>query len=110
VWSAGDVSAFGGVHDITMLYPVTDIAGLNRLSRVILANAAHALAGMMSRSIPPATDTRPALGLSMFGVTRRLSIGRCERHGPALCGIALRQRCRCTGAGLSLRIAGEKTA
>jgi uncharacterized protein (UPF0261 family) len=67
--AAGDVSAFVGVHDITMLYPVTDIAGLNRLSRVILANAAHALAGMMSRSIPPATDARPALGLSMFGVT-----------------------------------------
>ncbi len=67
--AAGDVSAFVGVHDIMMLYPVTDIAGLNRLSRVILANAAHALAGMMSRSIPASTDTRPALGLSMFGVT-----------------------------------------
>jgi uncharacterized protein (UPF0261 family) len=67
--AAGDVSAFVGVHDITMLYPVTDIAGLNRLSRVILANAAHALAGMMSRSVPSSTDSRPALGLSMFGVT-----------------------------------------
>lgn len=67
--AAGDVSAFVGVHDIMMLYPVTDIAGLNRLSRVILANAAHALAGMMSRSIPASTDNRPALGLSMFGVT-----------------------------------------
>jgi uncharacterized protein (UPF0261 family) len=67
--AAGDVSAFVGVHDIAMLYPVTDIAGLNRLSRVILANAAHALAGMMTRSVPALTDTRPALGLSMFGVT-----------------------------------------
>ncbi len=67
--AAGDVSAFVGVHDIAMMYPVTDIAGLNRLSRVILANAAHALAGMMSRSIPASTDSRPALGLSMFGVT-----------------------------------------
>lgn len=67
--AAGDVSAFVGVHDITMLYPVTDIAGLNRLSRVILANAAHALAGMMSHSAPALTDSRPALGLSMFGVT-----------------------------------------
>lgn len=67
--AAGDVSPFVGVHDITMLYPVTDIAGLNRLSRVILANAAHALAGMMLRKAPAATDNRPALGLSMFGVT-----------------------------------------
>jgi uncharacterized protein (UPF0261 family) len=67
--AAGDVSPFVGVHDITMLYPVTDIAGLNRLSRVILANAAHALAGMMARSVPVTTDQRPALGISMFGVT-----------------------------------------
>ncbi len=67
--AAGDVSAFVGVHDIAMLYPVTDIAGLNRLSRVILANAAHALAGMMSHSVPVSADSRPALGLSMFGVT-----------------------------------------
>lgn len=67
--AAGDVGPFVGVHDLTMMYPVTDIAGLNRLSRVILANAAHGLAGMMLRSAPPVTDARPALGLSMFGVT-----------------------------------------
>lgn len=67
--AAGDVAPFVGVHDITMMYPVTDIAGLNRLSRVILANAAHALAGMMSHAVPQATDHRPALGFSMFGVT-----------------------------------------
>ena len=67
--AAGDVGPYVGVHDITMMFPVTDIAGLNRLSRVILANAAHALAGMMTRAVPPATDARPALGISMFGVT-----------------------------------------
>lgn len=67
--AAGDVGPFVGVHDIAMMYPVTDIAGLNRLSRVILANAAHALAGMMTRAVPPASDDRPALGFSMFGVT-----------------------------------------
>lgn len=67
--AAGDVGPFVGVHDVTMMFPVTDIAGLNRLSRVILANAAHALAGMMTRSVPVLADARPALGLSMFGVT-----------------------------------------
>jgi len=67
--AAGNVSQYVDVHDITMMFPVTDIAGLNRLSRVILANAAHALAGMMLRKPPASTDTRPALGLSMFGVT-----------------------------------------
>lgn len=67
--AAGDVGPFVGVHDIAMMYPVTDIAGLNRLSRVILANAAHALAGMMTRPVPQPADSRPALGFSMFGVT-----------------------------------------
>ena len=67
--AAGDVGPFVGVHDIAMMYPVTDIAGLNRLSRVILANAANALAGMMTRPVPQAAVDRPALGLSMFGVT-----------------------------------------
>ncbi|MBX3452905.1 Tm-1-like ATP-binding domain-containing protein [Ferrovibrio sp.] len=67
--AAGDVGPFVGVHDITMMYPVTDISGLNRLSRVILGNAAHALAGMMRHAVPVQADSRPALGFSMFGVT-----------------------------------------
>jgi len=67
--AAGDVAPYVGVHDIAMMFPVTDISGLNRLSRVILANAAHALAGMMTRSAPAMADPKPALGFSMFGVT-----------------------------------------
>lgn len=67
--AAGDVGAYVGVHDIAMMFPVTDISGLNRLSRVILGNAAHALAGMMTRTVPVAADAKPALGFSMFGVT-----------------------------------------
>jgi uncharacterized protein (UPF0261 family) len=67
--AAGDVGPYVGIHDIAMMYPVTDIAGLNRLSRVILANAAHALAGMMNLSAPMVTDDKPTLGISMFGVT-----------------------------------------
>jgi uncharacterized protein (UPF0261 family) len=67
--AAGDVGPYVGIHDIAMMFPVTDIAGLNRLSRTILANAAHALAGMMLRQPPVVKDTRPALGISMFGVT-----------------------------------------
>lgn len=67
--AAGDVGPYVGIHDIAMMFPVTDIAGLNRLSRTILANAAHALAGMMLRHPPAVKDTKPALGISMFGVT-----------------------------------------
>jgi len=67
--ASGDTAPYVGVHDITMVFPITDIAGLNRLSRVILGNAAHALAGMMLNPIPAATDDKPALGITMFGVT-----------------------------------------
>jgi uncharacterized protein (UPF0261 family) len=70
--AAGDVSAFVGVVDMMLMFPVTDIAGLNRLSRRILGNAAHAMAGMVQGEIPaaaPGADARPALGCTMFGVT-----------------------------------------
>jgi uncharacterized protein (UPF0261 family) len=68
--AAGDVSAFVGVVDMMLMFPVTDIAGLNRLSRRILGNAAHAMTGMVQGTIPSADgDTRPALGCTMFGVT-----------------------------------------
>lgn len=45
------------------------MAGLNRISRVVLGNAAHALAGMMLRHPPEAVDDKPSLGITMFGVT-----------------------------------------
>ncbi|GGK20904.1 Tm-1-like ATP-binding domain-containing protein [Salinarimonas ramus] len=70
--ASGDTSGYVGVSDVTMMYPVTDIAGLNTVSRRILANAAHAIAGMVARAAPkPAQDARPALALSMFGVTTK---------------------------------------
>ena len=67
--AAGDVRAYVGSSDIATLYPVVDVSGLNRISRQVLGNAAHALAGMVRAWQPVATDTQPALGLSMFGVT-----------------------------------------
>lgn len=68
--AAGDVSAYVGVVDLTLMYPVTDIAGLNRLSRTILANAAHALVGMLQHHAPVDDGAdKPSIGLTMFGVT-----------------------------------------
>lgn len=67
--AAGDVRAFVDVVDMTLMYPVTDIAGLNRLSRTILANAAHAVVGMVRHPVPVVADDKPSIGLSMFGVT-----------------------------------------
>ncbi|MDA5557797.1 Tm-1-like ATP-binding domain-containing protein [Shimia sp. MMG029] len=67
--ASGDVSAYVGASDVNMFHPVTDVSGLNRVSRKLLGNAAHALAGMMANPVPEAPDDRPAVVLSMFGVT-----------------------------------------
>jgi uncharacterized protein (UPF0261 family) len=66
--ASGDVSAYVDVRDITMMYSVVDVAGLNRLSRRILANAAGAVCGMAEQAIPVADD-RPIVAATMFGVT-----------------------------------------
>ncbi|KAA0892970.1 Tm-1-like ATP-binding domain-containing protein [Pusillimonas sp. ANT_WB101] len=68
--ASGNVSPYVDIYDVMMLYPVTDLAGLNRLSRHILANAAHAMVGMVSYTfLPDQHDDLPALALTMFGVT-----------------------------------------
>lgn len=68
--ASGNVAGYVGACDITMAYSVTDMAGLNRISRVVLGNAAHALAGMMLHPIrQPQIEERSAVGLTMFGVT-----------------------------------------
>jgi uncharacterized protein (UPF0261 family) len=67
--ASGDVAPYVGPSDIAMLYSVTDVAGLNRISRQVLGNAAHAVAGMATRRVPAVTDGKAALGLTMFGVT-----------------------------------------
>ncbi|MEJ2869944.1 Tm-1-like ATP-binding domain-containing protein [Actinomycetospora sp. OC33-EN08] len=66
--ASGNTAPYVGSSDITLMYSVTDVAGLNRISRVVLSNAAHALAGALSAP-PVDTVDRPALGLTMFGVT-----------------------------------------
>jgi uncharacterized protein (UPF0261 family) len=66
--ASGDVGAFVGVTDITMMHSVTDIAGLNRVSRAVLRNAAFAIVGMARAGLPSPSD-KPAIGLTMFGVT-----------------------------------------
>ena len=83
--ASGDVSRYVGASDIMMLYSVTDVQGLNAISRKVLANGAHALAGMVANrgdetsararararagARTTARQERPAIGLTMFGVT-----------------------------------------
>jgi uncharacterized protein (UPF0261 family) len=67
--AAGDTRPYVGGVDLTMMYSVVDIAGINQISARILGNAAGAIAGMASVPAPqPATD-RPVVGASMFGLT-----------------------------------------
>ena len=67
--ASGNVAPYVGPTDIAMMYSVTDIAGLNRISRKVLANAAFSLVGMVSQRLADDADQKPALGLTMFGVT-----------------------------------------
>ena len=66
--TSGDVSPFVGVKDLTMMYSVVDVAGLNRISRRVFANAVGAVCGMVEQPIPEAED-KPIIAATMFGVT-----------------------------------------
>jgi len=69
--ASGDVKPYVGPSDIMMMYSVTDVSGINRISQRVLGNAAHALAGMMVYAPRPdrVAETKPAVALSMFGLT-----------------------------------------
>ena len=66
--ASGDTSPYVDTKDISMMYSVVDIAGINSLSRQILANAAGAIVGMVNAEVPAAAD-KPLIGATMFGVT-----------------------------------------
>lgn len=67
--ASGNVGDYVGGMDIAMLYTVTDLSGLNYLSRTILSNAANMMAGAVSHLVIPDRAQKPVLGLTMFGVT-----------------------------------------
>jgi uncharacterized protein (UPF0261 family) len=68
--ASGDVSAYVDIKDVTMMFSVGDILGLNAFSRRILANAAGAAHGMaqIERDIRPANREKPLIGVSNLGV------------------------------------------
>jgi uncharacterized protein (UPF0261 family)/ABC-type branched-subunit amino acid transport system ATPase component len=76
--ASGNVAPYVGPSDIMMLYSVTDVAGLNSVTRQVLANGAAAMVGMVKARVASADRDRvparrgagkPAIGLTMFGVT-----------------------------------------
>jgi len=69
--ASGDVAPYVGPADITMMYSVTDVQGLNSISRQVLANGANAVVGMVKARLDAREPSAglPAVGLTMFGVT-----------------------------------------
>ena len=71
--AAGDVSPYVGESDVTMMYSVVDVAGINSVSAQVFGNAAAAIAAMAgaeeARRHRPETEHKPLVGLSMFGLT-----------------------------------------
>jgi uncharacterized protein (UPF0261 family)/ABC-type branched-subunit amino acid transport system ATPase component len=73
--ASGEVGRYVGAADILMMHSVADVQGLNLITEQVLGNAAHALAGMIA-GLPTAEardarrrHARPAIGITMFGVT-----------------------------------------
>jgi uncharacterized protein (UPF0261 family)/ABC-type branched-subunit amino acid transport system ATPase component len=69
--ASGDVRQYVGTVDITLMHSVADVQGLNAITEDVLGNAAQAMVGMVQarRAARPRRALRPAIALSMFGVT-----------------------------------------
>ena len=83
--AAGDTSAFVGIKDLTMMFSVGDILGLNPLLRSILTNAAGAAYGMALAYQPlDRSGGRPVVGITNLGCLTRgtmRAIARLEEKG-----------------------------
>ena len=81
--ASGDTKAYVGIRDVVMFPSVVDVAGVNRISARIYANAVGAVVGMAETSAPR-IEERPLLAASMFGNTTPI-VNRCretmEAHG-----------------------------
>lgn len=69
--ASGDVSAYVGITDITMMPAVVDVSGLNQISRRIIANAAGAICGMVEADVEQPAYEKPLIAATMFGNTTR---------------------------------------
>jgi uncharacterized protein (UPF0261 family) len=67
--ASGNTAPYVGVKDIVMMPSVVDVAGLNRLSRKLLAQAAGAICGMVEARVPADAADKPVIVASQFGNT-----------------------------------------
>ncbi len=74
--ASGDTGAYVGTTDIMMVPSVVDVAGVNRISAPIYANAVGAIVGMVETTIPE-IEEKPLIAASMFGNTTAI-VGRCQ--------------------------------
>jgi len=82
--ASGDTSPYVGTTDITMMPSIVDVAGLNRISRIVFTNAAGAICGMVTGKVEESPDDKPLIAATMFGnTTRAVDIARrmLEAHG-----------------------------
>jgi uncharacterized protein (UPF0261 family) len=75
--AGGDTAPYVGLKDVTLIPSITDIAGLNRISRLILTRAAGAIVGMVNAVVPDGGEDRPIVAASMFGNTTAC-VDRCR--------------------------------
>ena len=68
--ASGDVAAYVGISDVTMMHSVVDVSGVNSISRKIYGNAAAAIAGMVLNDVAAGED-KPIIAATMFGNTTR---------------------------------------
>jgi len=67
--SSGNTTAYVGTKDIVLVPSIVDVAGINRVSRIIFTRAAGAICGMVDAEPQAQVDEKPIITASMFGNT-----------------------------------------
>jgi len=75
--ASGDTRPILGTRDIVLIPSVVDVAGINRISRLVFAEAAGAVCGMVEMAVAAPSDERPVITVSMFGNTTQC-VDRCR--------------------------------
>jgi len=76
--ASGNTSDFVDINDITMMFSVADIMGLNKITRVILANAVGAAIGMAETEIPKQEIVKPTIAVTTVGITTKCAMKAIE--------------------------------
>ena len=87
--ASGDVSSFVDIKDVTMMFSVCDLLGLNPLTRRILSSAAAAVTGMAAAAgaVDLTTSDKPTIGISNLGVLTDGTMHAIERFEEAGCEV-----------------------